>query len=861
MLKKLATVGLLVFSLLATQVMAFAGELLGQTNFNDGVGLPWHTCESLPGKSEFSLKNGKYYITVINPGAAENRWDVQFRHRGLTIQSGHTYTVKFTVTASKDAKIYAKVGDQNDPYFEDWNLGNRSWQPQDLKAGQAWTCSETFTATRTADVCEFALHIGGKDVSAGTEFIFDDMSLSDPQFNPTAVPPTPSPKPIRVNQLGYYPGSGKVATLVTSSSSSQTWELKNSSGTTVADGKTKPFGADKDSGDSVQIIDFSDYTTPGKNYYLQVGQGTSFEFDIADDMYSELMYDSFRYFYYARSSVPIEMPYAKSSEWTRPAGHVSDIVACEKDPPAGWDPYSSSHTLDISGGWYDAGDHGKYVVNGGISVWTMQNQDERAKLIGDTDPYQDLNIPESSNSYPDVLDEARVHVECMIKLQVPAGNPRAGMAHHKGHDIRWTGLAVMPHQDELDRHLKPPTTAATLNLVAVCAQAYRLWKDLDPSFANKCLSTAETAWKAALANPAIYAPFDDAVGGGPYGDDYVEDDFYWAASEMLAATGDSEYLDYIKKSKWFLKLPSTLDSGEESDTPGSFNWGNTHSMGTLTLALVEPSALSASEIQTAKNNIIAASEDFIEMENNQGYGIPLKQCTISVSGLTLKGYPWGSNSFVMNNVIVMAYAYDFSKDIKHFNGAVSGVDYLFGRNPMDFVYVTGYGEMHAQYPHHRWFSHQVDPTFPMAPPGIAVGGPNSGLQDPWVKGSGWIPGEIPPQKAYMDHIESWSTNECTTNWNAPMAWIAGYMNEVGPTVSGGGSTPTTPPVGSGTLGDVNEDGSVNSTDYALVKRHILGTQELKGTGLANADVNEDGSVNSTDYALIKRFILGTISKF
>ena len=55
------------------------------------------------------------------------------------------------------------------------------------------------------------------------------------------------------------------------------------------------------------------------------------------------------------------------------------------------------------------------------------------------------------------------------------------------------------------------------------------------------------------------------------------------------------------------------------------------------------------------------------------------------------------------------------------------------------------------------------------------GGPNSGMQDPWVQGSGWKKGKIAPQKCYLDHIEAWSVNECTINWNASLAWLTGFI--------------------------------------------------------------------------------------
>lgn len=59
-------------------------------------------------------------------------------------------------------------------------------------------------------------------------------------------------------------------------------------------------------------------------------------------------------------------------------------------------------------GWYDAGDHGKYVVNSGISTWTLMNLFERSRAHNDPS-FGDgtLNIPESGNGVPDLLDEIR----------------------------------------------------------------------------------------------------------------------------------------------------------------------------------------------------------------------------------------------------------------------------------------------------------------------------------------------------------------------------------------------------------------------------------------------------------------------
>ncbi|MBE6851124.1 MAG: hypothetical protein E7504_05235, partial [Ruminococcus sp.] len=67
----------------ALPMSAMAGELLGQSDFAEGAGLPWHICESMTGKMDFTIDGGTYNITVINPGGVSNggedRWDCQFR--------------------------------------------------------------------------------------------------------------------------------------------------------------------------------------------------------------------------------------------------------------------------------------------------------------------------------------------------------------------------------------------------------------------------------------------------------------------------------------------------------------------------------------------------------------------------------------------------------------------------------------------------------------------------------------------------------------------------------------------------------------------------------------------------------------
>ena len=813
-----------------------AGQQLGQTDFDDGVGLPWHICESAAGEMEFAITDGAYMITIVNPGGAanggEDRWDCQFRHRGLTIQSGCTYEVAYDITASNNCTYYTKIGDMSEPFAEDWH-GNPDdsqydayWGVQSLTANQTVSFQGTFTATRTAEV-EWAFHIGGDSVPAGTVFTFDHMSLIcvDNDTYDYVAEEEWTRAEIVTNQVGYFTNCAKRATLISDETESVSFSVLDTDGNEIYTGMSLYMGIDDDSGDCVHILDFSEITESGV-YILQAGDAESRELTIGGtETYSGLLYDSLNYFYQNRSGIEIESQYITSGDadaLARTAGHASDVARITTD----WDDLNSNGgTQDVTGGWYDAGDHGKYVVNGGISLWMMQNQYERALKNGTEAAYADgtMQIPENGNGYPDLLDEARWEMEWMLCMIVQDGEYK-GMAYHKVHDIKWTALGLSPADDTEERILKPPTTCATLNLAACAAQAARLWAEIDPEFAETCLNAAQNAYAAALAHPDLYAPLDQSIGGGAYGDDDATDEFYWAACELYLTTGETEYLEEIEASVYALSVPTTLSGGEDVDTPGSFDWGNTAALGTLSLAIGETSFT-----EKATDAICAAADVHLEREEKQGYGQPFAQSTLSYADSDT-GYVWGSNSFVADNAVILAYAYDLTDEQKYLDGVVSAVNYLLGNNPMDISYVTGYGVHAAENPHHRYWANQISDEFPSAPAGVLVGGPNSGMQDPWVQGSGWVKGEIAPAKCYMDNIEAWSVNECTINWNAPLAWLTGFVcDENGGIVVGAAS------------GAMEQLENADSTDDTDTKDDRAETSGEKTSGADGTQTDADDS--------------------
>jgi endoglucanase len=567
---------------------------------------------------------------------------------------------------------------------------------------------------------------------------------------------------VRLNQLGYLPRASKIAIFESGDTSPLAWRVLDSADREVAQGTTVVKGQDSDSGDQVQWADFSELTRPGKGYRLVVDGEESYHFAIDARVYEPLKAASLAYFYHNRSGTPIEIPYAGAWQWTHGPGHLSDAdVGCIND---------CGYRLDVLGGWYDAGDHGKYVVNGGISVWTLLALYERTQYLhGNLTAFADgtQNIPESANGVSDLLDEARWELEFLLKMQVPVGQAKAGMAHHKIHDSSWTTLGRVPPETSEARFLHAPSTAATLNLAATGAQCFRVWKEIDAAFAERCRLAAIRAWNAAQQFPAIYAPNYANQGGGPYDDGDVSDEFYWAACELYLSFGSAELLDFVQSSPHHLKFPT--ETGHEHVThPTAMTWQSTAALGAISLSIVPSALREQGQIQTLRGLITAAADEYLKIIEAQGYRVPIHPGSNG-------HYPWGSNSLVANNALVLALAYDFTHQQKYLDGTISGLDYLLGRNPLNLSYVSGFGEHAFQNPHHRFWAHQKRSSFPHPPPGALAGGPNSRLQDPT---SSRLKG-CPPQRCYIDNVDAWAVNEVAINWNAPLVWIAAFVDEQG----------------------------------------------------------------------------------
>lgn len=737
-----------------------AAEMLSNGAFTTNINNWW-----LAGAT-VKVKNQEACMPIANPGS--NTWDVILGQAGIGLEKGKTYNISFDAYASEETQLKTLIQHQGPPYtshFATDTLLNKKKQNFAYK----------FTQTNDSDAqSEFQFQMGAQKAAT--------ICVSNVSITGKAFVETKKTNPIRANQVGFLPQAEKIIFFASDSKQPLPWVLVNEQGINIDMGRSQVYGLNKASGELIHQIDISDQTQEQQGLIVKAGEHETFPFDISRNIYSKLKYDALSYFYQNRSGITIQKSLVSRDDLARPAGHTSDVVTCfdAKDSWGNEWP-GCDFSLDVTGGWYDAGDHGKYVVNGGIATWTLLNLYERGKWINNAPvPFVDgtIAIPENGNGVNDILSEARWNVEFMLAMQIPEGKKiyaplgdqsadnrlklteidGSQLVFHKVTDDNWTGMPLPPHKDIQKRHVGQPSTAATLNLAAVGAQCARIWNDIDSKFAQTCLTAAQNAWKAANKHANIFA-YNNFTGGGPYSDFDLQDEFYWAAAELYVTTGEKVYADYIKKSPLHLDTPKG-NIGAAHD----IYWGYTAPLGTISLAIV-PNKLGASATKQARENIITTAKTYQQQLQNEGYNIPY----------SVEAYPWGSNSNLVNRSIFLIYANDFTNDNKYLTAAASAMDYLLGANPLNISYVTGYGENAVQNPHHRFWAFSADENSPKPAAGALSGGPNSiEMSDPIAS---VLKKSCTGQTCYSDNIGAWALNEITINWNAPLVWVATALDE------------------------------------------------------------------------------------
>ncbi|MCF8380202.1 MAG: glycoside hydrolase family 9 protein [Bacteroidales bacterium] len=533
---------------------------------------------------------------------------------------------------------------------------------------------------------------------------------------------------IRLNQLGYYPASVKQFIIVDMNVSD--FDIINEENKVVFSGELTQNGLWEASGEEVSSGDFTVFNEPGKYRILLNDSVASYPFEIKDNLYEEALNAAIKSYYFQRASMPIDESYG--GIYKRAAGHPDD--KCLYHPSSG----KTTGTLNSPGGWYDAGDYGKYIVNASLSVGQMLNLIE---IYPDAISDGALNIPESGNGVSDLWDELKYELDWILSMQDDDGG-----VYFKLTALHFGGF-IMPEDYNLDRYIIGKGTASTLNFAAVLAQASRLYQNIDSSWSEKALEASKKAWKWAVLNTDVPFKNPKDVSTGEYGDDIFSDDFYWAATELYITTREETYQTYLTENpiEYAHKL---TDSWKSFVRNNAFH------------SLLDNKNLLNEELASSLNaNHLSLAESIIEKIDTNPYRIALEQ------------YEWGSNSDILNQAMILCMAHRISGEEKYLTGAEQINDYIFGKNATGYSFLTGYGSKQVMFPHHRPSGADgID----MPIPGFIAGGPNAHKQD---KQNVTYTSEF-PAKAYIDEQASFASNEVCLNWNAPAVFVMAYLQQV-----------------------------------------------------------------------------------
>lgn len=733
----------LLFSL--TILMVYAQDIIYEDRFDNGV----LSVGNNP--TGYTQNLGDTTYQIIGNGAA-GPWTAM----SYNMHNGSGSPI--LLDASDSPKIYIRAKGENQPSLRidfqdetgyvtnlnpiavsltnDYEIYALDYTGNMLDGGYAGPCTNAPCDVDASKIQALILFVNAPDGGYSGTIDIDWVSIGAPLENNAT-----DAVDIRYNQITYSIGRPKMISMV------DNLPFSDVAYSIYKEGTTSPVMEGTSSGtiwpasqEYVATVDFSSINEAG-NYSFETAT-KSVEFKISADGFDELCEASLKYYYFNRASQELTAEYA--GPWERPLGHPDDEViihpsAASADRPAGT-------IISSPKGWYDAGDYNKYIVNSGISTYTLLAAYEHYPEYYDN---LSIDIPEQGGDLPDLLDEIIWNLDWMLSMQDPAD----GGVYHKLTGLNFSGI-VMPHQYNFERYVVQKTTAATLNFAAVAAVASRIFAEYEaakPGYSAELLAAAESAYAWAKDNPTIYYNQPSNVSTGQYGDGNVTDEFVWAASELFITTGNDTYKADINESQIGNGIPS---------------WQYTAPLSLISLAHHADVVGTDLDIATIENKLLSTADQLRTGVNQSAMRVAM--------GSGNNDFVWGSNGQAGNQIMLLIRAYVVTDDESYLDAAFVAMDYLLGRNGTGYCYISGFGERSPMRPHHRQ-SEADNVNDPV--PGMVAGGPNPGQQDGC---SGYIGNQ--PAASYVDSWCSYASNEVTINWNAPLAYAINalqfYQSEI-----------------------------------------------------------------------------------
>ena len=520
---------------------------------------------------------------------------------------------------------------------------------------------------------------------------------------------------IHLNSLGFLPQSSKKASIIGETKSFVIKQADNQA--VVFQGEVSAPVFQKDVNQNVGLADFSSFSKNGK-YYLETPEGTkSVVFEISPKVYNQAFYTSMRGFYLWRCGAAVEGIHN---------GHLFSHAPCHLDD--GYEDFQgkTDQRRNGTGGWHDAGDYGKYVVNAGVTVGMMfmawdQFQNNLEKVS--------LDLPETAPGFPDFLKELKWETDWLLTMQYTDGS---GKVSHKLTRKNFEPFCK-PEEDNGKRYFTDWSSAAVADFVAMMAQAARYFEPYDKAYSQKCLEAATLSYKFLKENPEdkVFVQGEFQTGGYQTED---KDDRLWASAEMWETTGNAEYL------KDFERQATVQNFKIDED----WDWGDVSNLGMFEYALSSKSGKNPEILKTIQKNIVEVANLIAFNAASDVYGRPLSR------------YYWGCNGTIARQVLNLQVAHKISPKKIYTQTSQDAIAHIFGRNYYNRSYVTGLGNHPAMNPHDRrsGSDSEIEPW-----PGYIVGGGHSA--------TGW-----------NDNQEDYRTNEIAINWQGALVYaLAGFIGK------------------------------------------------------------------------------------
>lgn len=682
------------------------------------------------GKQDLNNVDGEMVVDIESIGTQEH--SVQIYQDGFQLRQGGVYEFSFDARSTVDREVAWRFqinGGDYHAYADDYFELTSEMQHYTYE----FTMEEdTDPAPRLCFNLGYTLKMqdeGADPNSIGPHsIIFDNLSLTVSDGSNMIQDAEPVEiNPVKLDQIGYRPDDQKLAIFSDLAKDDTTFTVVDTkSGETVFEGGMTEPDYSMAANEMDTIGDFSEVKDEG-TYKIVTSAGVeSYEFTIADNVYDDVYKSIVQMLYLQRCGTELD------------SGIAGDFAhaACHTDMAT---IYGTSNKIDVSGGWHDAGDYGRYVVPGAKAAADLLLSYDRlnADKIQDTD---NLGIPESGNGVSDLLDEAIYELDWMLKMQDSSGG-----VYHKVTCANFpdTVLAV---DETAELIVCPISNTATGDFAAVMALAGRILdRDGEGEYKDRAatyLEASKKAWEyltANVGNKGFKNP-DDIV-TGEYPDGNCIDELFWASAELYKVTGDSKYKDAM------------TENVDKTNATSGLGWTNVGLFGCY-------SALTNETLKKEDSSLYSTIETYFNKSVDEAVrNISKNEYKIN----KLVDFEWGSNMSIANTGIMFMMANDINSNSEYVDYAKQHMHYLFGANATGYCFVTGYGTMTPEHPHHR-----PSEVLEKAMPGMLVGGPDSAMEDPYAKA---VFLNVPAARRYADNAQSYSTNEVTIYWNSPLIYL------------------------------------------------------------------------------------------